>query len=182
MLAKRTLLIGWDAADWRVIRPLIAAGKMPALQGLIARGVSGNLRTLQPILSPMLWTSIATGKRPYEHGIYGFSEPDPASGHIRPVSTLSRKTKAIWNIFTQQGLRSNVVGWWPSHPAEPIHGVMVSNHFQRPNDDWRNWPLMPGSVHPERLREPLAGLRLHHQQVDGDTLLPFVPRAAEVDQ
>ena len=28
----------------------------------------------------MLWTSIATGKRPYKHGIHGFSEPDPDSG------------------------------------------------------------------------------------------------------
>ena len=61
-IAQRVLLIGWDAADWAMIRPLLDAGKMPALAKLIARGVSGNLATIQPMLSPMLWTTIATGK------------------------------------------------------------------------------------------------------------------------
>ena len=59
-LAKRVLLIGWDAADWKVMSPLLDAGKMPALASLIERGVMGNLATLEPPFSPMLWTSIAT--------------------------------------------------------------------------------------------------------------------------
>ena len=70
----------------------------------------------------MLLTSIATGKRPYKHGIHGFSEPDPHSGGIRPITNLSRKTKAVWNILNQHGQKANVIGWWPSHPAEPING------------------------------------------------------------
>ena len=73
----KVLLIGWDAADWRAIRPLVDQGKMPFLKKLIENGVSGDIATLQPALSPMLWTSIATGKRPCKHGIYGFTEPDP---------------------------------------------------------------------------------------------------------
>ena len=74
--------------------PLIDAGKMPNLARLIEEGICGNIATLQPVLSPILWTSIATGKRAYKHGIHGFSEPDPLSGGIRPVTNLSRKTKA----------------------------------------------------------------------------------------
>ena len=74
---RKVLLIGWDAADWKVINPLLDAGKMPNLARLVEQGVIGNLATLQPVLSPMLWTSIATGKRAYKHGIHGFSEPDP---------------------------------------------------------------------------------------------------------
>ena len=35
---------------------------MPTLDAFINRGVMGNLATLQPILSPMLWNSVATGK------------------------------------------------------------------------------------------------------------------------
>ncbi len=58
---RKVLLIGWDAADWEHITPLIEEGLMPTLDGLINRGVMGNLATLQPILSPMLWNSIATG-------------------------------------------------------------------------------------------------------------------------
>lgn len=181
MQAKRTLLIGWDAADWKLIRPLLDSGALPALRSLMDRGVHGNLRTLRPILSPTLWTSIATGKRPYKHGILGFSEPDPHGETIRPVTNLSRRAKAIWNIFNQEGLRSNVIGWWPSHPAEPINGVMVSNHFPDPVKDPANWPMRPGTVHPAELAAYLEAYRLHPTEVNGDTLLPFVPRAREID-
>ena len=74
---RRVLLVGWDAADWKVISPLVDLGLMPHVGRLVETGVMGNLATLQPAISPMLWTSIATGKRPYKHGIHGFSEPDP---------------------------------------------------------------------------------------------------------
>jgi len=130
-LRKKVLLIGWDAADWKVINPLMDQGKMPNVRALVEGGVMGQLATLHPPLSPMLWTSIATGKRPFQHGIHGFSEPTPDGLGIRPVTNLSRKCKAVWNILNQEGLRSVVVGWWPSHPAEPINGVMVSDHFHR---------------------------------------------------
>ena len=180
---RRVLLVGWDAADWKVIHPLMDAGKMPTVARLVERGAMANLATLQPVLSPMLWTSIATGKRPFKHGIHGFSEPSPDGGGIRPVTNLSRKTKAIWNILSQNGLTSNVVGWWPSHPAEPIRGAMVSNHFQQavgPPEE--PWPVPAGAVHPPELAETLAALRLNPNELLAEHILPFVPRAAEIDQ
>ena len=45
---------------------------MPNLKHLIEHGVMGNLATLYPVLSPMLWTRIATGERADKHGIHGF--------------------------------------------------------------------------------------------------------------
>lgn len=182
-MAPKVLLLGWDAADWKVMAPLMDAGRMPNLERLASNGVVGNLSTLYPVLSPMLWTSIATGKRAHKHGIHGFSEPDPVSGGVRPITNLGRKTKAIWNILQQNGLKSNVVGWWPSHPVEPISGVMVSNHYQQmiaPVD--KPWPMRPGTVHPPHLIEPLADLRLHPADLEPEMLLPFIPRAAEIDQ
>ena len=182
-MRRRVLLIGWDAADWRLIHPLLDAGKLPTLERMINGGVMGNLSTLQPVLSPMLWTSIATGKRPFKHGIHGFAEPDPESGGIRPVTNLSRKTKAIWNILSQERMRSLVVGWWPSHPAEPIHGVMVSNHYQRaPALMDKPWPMLPETVYPSRLESLLKKLRLHPQELDFSHIGPFVPGCEEVDQ
>ena len=71
---KKVLLIGWDAADWKLINPLIERGEMPVLSKFIDEGVMGDITTLQPILSPMLWNSIATGKRADKHGILGFTE------------------------------------------------------------------------------------------------------------
>lgn len=53
----------------------------------------GTLATLHPVLSPMLWTSIATGKRPFKHGVPGFTEPTPDGAVVQPVSRFSRKIK-----------------------------------------------------------------------------------------
>ena len=182
-LAKKVLLIGWDAADWKVATPLLEQGLMPALDEFINHGVMGNLATLQPILSPMLWNSIATGKRADKHGIHGFAEPDPNSGGVRPVTSTSRKVKAVWNILTQRGYKTHVLGWFAGHPAEPINGISVSDLYPlatAPHD--KPWPLPPGTAHPESLREQLAELRIHPAELDAGAILPFVPEAAKVDQ
>ncbi len=182
-LAKRVLLIGWDAADWKVINPLIDAGKMPALEKLINGGVIGNLATLDPPLSPMLWTSIATGKRADKHGVLGFAEPDLKNNAVRPVNVTSRKVKAIWNILHNQGKRSNVVSWWPSHPAEPLNGVYVSNFFHKAGKKYgEQWNLPDQTIHPESMVKELLDLRIHPGELTSAHILPFVPDAAKVDQ
>ena len=53
---------------------------MDGIRALMDGGSHGNLATLEPQLSPMLWTSIATGKMAYHHGVEGFTEVDPVSG------------------------------------------------------------------------------------------------------
>ncbi len=183
MTRRRVLLVGWDAADWKVIRSLMDSGKMPNVRRLVEHGASGQLATLHPPLSPMLWTSIATGKRPFQHGILGFSEPTPDGRGVQPVTNLSRTSKALWNILTQNDLRSVVIGWWPSHPAEPIDGVMVSDRYHRahaPLD--RGWPLPAHSVHPPELAETLGRLRVHPDQLEPRMVEPFIPRVREIDQ
>lgn len=180
---KRVLLVGWDGADWQVINPLLDAGRMPNLERIVTTGVMGNLASLFPQLSPMLWTSIATGKRPFQHGVLGFTEPNPHGAGIRPVTSLSRRTRAIWNMLHQTGRTCAVVGWWPSHPAEPIRGVMVSNHYQRAVVPYgQPWPMAPRTIHPRRLIRNLRELRVHPQELDTRLILDFVPRLAEIDQ
>jgi predicted AlkP superfamily phosphohydrolase/phosphomutase/tetratricopeptide (TPR) repeat protein len=183
MTPHKVLLVGWDAADWRVIHPLMDAGKMPNVRHLVENGAMGQIATLHPPLSPMLWTSIATGKRPFKHGIHGFAEPTPDGRGVQPVTNLSRKSKALWNILNQNGLRSVVIGWWPSHPAEPIDGVMVSDHFHRaggPLDE--GWPLPAKAVHPPELAETLANLRTHPDLLAAEMVEAFIPLAREIDQ
>jgi len=178
-LAKKVLLIGWDAADWKIITPLLDQGLMPTLDGFINHGVMGNIATLQPILSPMLWNSIATGKRASKHGIHGFMEPDTQTGGVRPVSSTSRKVKALWNILTQRGYKTHVLGWFAGHPAEPINGISVSDlfpHAVAPLD--KPWPLPEGAVHPASLRDTFAKLRMHPAEVTEAAILPWIPRAA----
>ena len=182
-LANKVLLIGWDAADWKIATPLIDQGLMPALGALINSGVMGNLATLQPVLSPMLWNSIGTGMRPDKHGILGFTEPDPQTGKVRPISSTSRKVKAIWNILTQKGFQTHVVGWYAGHPAEPINGISVSDLYPYATAPvGKEWPLPPGAVHPESLRETFAELRMHPAEVQAPAILPFIPQAGKIDQ
>lgn len=181
--SRKLLLLGWDAADWEHIEPLLDAGKLPALRRLIENGVSGNLATLQPILSPMLWNSVATGKQPWKHGVHGFIEPDPHGGGARPWGSRNRTGKALWNILTQRGLRTNVINWWASHPAEPVNGCIVSNTFGGTRRDHAgNWKVPGGAVHPADRAPALAENKVFARELTAEELLPFVPRGAEIDQ
>jgi tetratricopeptide (TPR) repeat protein len=44
------------------------------------------------------------------------------------------------------------------------------------------WPLPPGAVYPEKLRDEFAKLRMHPAEVSEAAILPWIPRAAEIDQ
>lgn len=123
----RLLLVGWDGATWKVIDPLLEAGRMPNLARLLAWGVRAPLATLTPTLSPVIWTTIATGVTPEVHGIQDFLAPAPG-GSDRLVSGEMRRADALWTIASRAGLRVGVVGWWASYPAEAVNGFVVSDH------------------------------------------------------
>lgn len=180
------ILVGWDGADWKIARPLIAAGKLPQLAEIVARGASGNLASFAPFLSPMLWNTIATGRRPDEHGITGFAAVDPATQRVRPVSSRNRRCKALWNILSQENLHAHVVGWFASHPAEPINGVCISEAFARPPDRSAAadapWPIPKNSIAPAKIADEFAGCRVKPSDLDPGLAAFFVPRWREIDR
>lgn len=183
MKKNKLLLIGWDAADWKIIGPLLAKGQMPHLKKLIDNGVYGNMSTMNPPYSPMLWSTVATGKTPDKHGVLGFVEVVPNKKAIRPVTANSRNARAVWNILHNQGYKSNVVGWWPSFPAEPINGVIVSDKYKLVNPDpEKPSPITEGVIHPKEFVEPLKDLRMFPYDITAAHVLPFIPEAAKVDQ
>jgi tetratricopeptide (TPR) repeat protein len=177
--APRLLIVGWDAADWSFIDPMLARGELPNLARLAGRGVRSALATLDPKLSPILWTTVATGKTGDKHGILNFVEADPAGGGLRLASSTSRRTKALWNILTQHGLRVNVVSWYASHPAEPISGLCVSNLFAqgRPREGG-SWPMATGAVHPPSEDAAVSAMRVDPSSLGPGRLTEFVPEAA----
>lgn len=180
---NKLLLIGWDAADWKIIWPLINKGHMPALKKVIANGVYGNMSTMNPPYSPMLWTSVATGKTPDKHGVLGFVEVLPKGDGVRPVTSNSRKTRAVWNILHNQGFKSNLVGWWPSFPAEPINGVIITDKFQKVSaDPTKQTPINKDVIHPWSLKDEFKKLRMFPWEFTKEHILPVVPKASEVDQ
>ena len=186
---QRLLLVGWDSADWKIIHPLLDSGELPGLARLVESGTSGNLTTLEPQLSPMLWTSIATGKMAYHHGVPGFTEVDPGTGAVVPVSAATRKCRTLWEILASRGLRSHVVSWFATHGEEDHPGCVVSNMFchvanTQPGQDPAEWaPPPPGTTWPAELAATMNDLRVSPHDIDPDDLLRlFVPEAHTVDQ
>ncbi len=125
----KVLIVGVDAADWLVADPLLRAGRMPNLAALIRRGVRADFHTLTPMLSPLLWTSIATGVTPDRHGILDFLTPDPRTGEMVPVSSALRRAPAFWNILSHFGVSQGIVAWLATWPAEPVSGHLVADRF-----------------------------------------------------
>ena len=149
---------------------------MPCLSSLVANGTAGELSSYAPLLSPMLWTTIATGHHPDRHGVHGFADVDPKTGNAQAVGSATRRTKALWNILSEQGRSAGVVGWMASFPAEAIHGEIVTESFAHaPSDPADPWLVTPGSVYPPALVDELGDLRLRPQDVDAGLLGLFLP-------
>ena len=185
---KKVLLVGWDSADWKIINDLLAEGGMEGIRSLMDGGAHGNLSTLEPQLSPMLWTSIATGKMAYHHGVQGFTEVDPVTGQIVPVSAATRQCKTVWEMLGDKGLRSHVVSWFATQGEQDLDGNMVSNMFGHlkgtaPEQDPADWPEpMPGTYWPSDLAETMNELRVSPHEIDEDILTPFLPAGHKIDQ
>jgi hypothetical protein len=124
----RVLVLGLDGVDPRIVDLLMAEGKLPNFATLRQGGAHGRLLSSRPILSPIIWTTIATGRPPSEHGIGHFVAVNERTGEQLPVTSQMRRVKAIWRIFSDQGRRVGVVGWWATWPAETVHGAIVSDH------------------------------------------------------
>lgn len=122
------LLLAVDGLEWRVMAPLLEAGRMPVMASLMARGTYGYLATMEPTYSAVIWTTIATGKRPAQHGIDHFVYEETVGGktEYHYYTSGHRATKAFWNILSDYDLDVDCLGWWITYPAEPINGVMVS--------------------------------------------------------
>lgn len=141
--APPTVLVGIDGGEWQVIDAMIAAGELPNFARIKREGAWGHLINNGMENSPVVWTTIATGHFARRHGVldhvFPFGGPDHGNSPRRPVTSELRRVPALWNIATHYGLRAIVVGYFVSHPPEPIDGVIVSS--QAPT--WEE-----GTIHP----------------------------------
>jgi predicted AlkP superfamily pyrophosphatase or phosphodiesterase len=160
----KVALIGVDGATWRVIDPLLQAGKLPHLAGLIQRGARAVLRKpSQDDASPVLWASIMTGTSPTTHGIQSFARRDE-NGKLAVVASTDRKVPALWNMVHARGGTSGVLGIWNTWPAEEIDGYIVSDRFAhtlyRHNYQQRGVDAHWGITWPEQLTSELQRFAL----------------------
>jgi hypothetical protein len=97
---SRVLMLAFPGLSWNVAEDLIEKGEMPNLSNLRRRGSWGDVQSVKPLLPPVVWTSIATGKTSEEHGVMGFSA---TAGDVQ--------VKRIWDIYADRGWKIGLFGW-----------------------------------------------------------------------
>ncbi len=125
---SRVLVLGLDGMDPQTVDLLMSEGKLPNFAELRRSGAYGRLLSQKPLLSPIIWTTIATGKGPSEHGIGHFVAMASDTGEEMPASSTMRRVEALWNIVSDAGRSVATVGWWATWPPEAVNGAVVSGH------------------------------------------------------
>ena len=120
--------LGLDGLDFELLDRLSAQGKMPNWRRLASEGFTARLASFAPLISPILWTTAATGVAPDVHRVLDFQEVDRETGRKVPISGFSRAAPAVWNMASEAGRKVGVVGWWATHPAEEVNGFFVTDH------------------------------------------------------
>jgi len=125
---SRVLILGLDGMDPVAVDLLMSEGKLPNFARLRQEGAYGRFLSQKPLLSPVIWTTIATGHTPDRHGIGHFVAVDSVTGEELPATSDMRRTQALWNIVSDFGKSVEVVGWWATWPPEEVNGQIVSDH------------------------------------------------------
>jgi Type I phosphodiesterase / nucleotide pyrophosphatase len=198
---QRVFVFGFDGATWDVVDPLLAEGRMPNLAALIARGRTFDLETIRPTFSPVIWTSIATGKGRFRHGIHDVVQTRLPGGTMlhravertrfftKTTGVLFRRLEAahrlpmapyrssqvratsVFEAASEAGLSVSEVEWYVSWPAKPLNGVNVSDRFHLQRP---GVPRPEGLVFPDSLTGSLSPDVVTEDDVPLSTVFRFV--------
>ncbi len=184
-MSKKLLLIGWEAADWKILHPLIDSGRMPAFDRIVENGVSGTLLSGQPLAPAAQWTSLVTGKRPWQHRVCHQFQWDQAAQRPVAVPDAQRRSLPLWEMLGREGKKSLLVGWPATHGAHSDHAVIVSNRYSEPTagPGVKPWPpAIAGTYWPNELGSQLDGLRLSPADIQADIISRYIPDWQKIDQ
>ncbi len=147
---KKVIILGLDGLEPTLTERWMAEGKLPNLRGLAERGSYSRLRTTFPPLSPVAWSTFATGVNPAGHNIFDFLNrnlrtyaPELSSARVaqatrvlkifkwkiplsRPSVELRRKSKPFWEILGKNGIGSTILRLPVTFPAVPFQGRLLS--------------------------------------------------------
>ena len=147
---RRAIVLGLDGLEPEICEAMMVKGELPNLARLKATGTYRRLETSMPALSPVAWSTFATGSDPSRHGIYDFIARDPRTyapklsssevyGRSRflrvgPISLPLgragvrglRRSRTFWSVLTDHGVFSSVLRVPITFPVEKIDGVMVA--------------------------------------------------------
>jgi hypothetical protein len=173
---SRVLVLGLDGLDPQTVDLLMSEGRMPSFAKLRQEGAYGRLLSQEPLLSPIIWTTIATGKTPDQHGIGHFVAVSQTTGESLPVTSRMRRVKALWNVASDAGREVAVVGWWATWPPETVNGAVVSDHtaYHFLFEDGFDGGAASDRTYPPELFARLAPLLRRPADVTPEDLAPFV--------
>jgi predicted AlkP superfamily phosphohydrolase/phosphomutase len=198
--ARRIVLVGVDGLSPTVLRESLARGGAPTFARLLKRGAHGPLATLRPTEGPPLWTTVVTGRLPRDHGVKSFAtyrlrgsatpfELLPKGAFVSwlerakllttaPVTSASRRRRAVWNILNAFGVPAGVVRLWGTYPAERVQGFMLSHYFHLLRDDPTR---REGALFPGELLAEVSARAVRPEEIDPDFLAEFVDTSAGGD-
>lgn len=146
-------VVGLGGASLDAILPLATQGRLPFFARLLEEGVYARPKSLAPVQGEALWTTLATGRLPYKHGIVS-NQVFPAGlvaqdGWVSMLPTqigtllwgtlttpklidaTHRKTVAIWDVLERLRFGTGLVGWPVSDPVpEEISFGFSHRYFQ----------------------------------------------------
>ena len=176
-VVSRLLVLALDGATWDLIDPLLAQGRLPHLARLTENGVRASLQTLEPTVSPAIWTTIATGFLPRRHGILGF-EGVPGRTMTTLPNAGMRQVKTYWEILSGFGVTTGTIGWWATWPASPLGegSWLVSDRvpYTRMEAAIERAQLASGDTYPDSLLDVVAPLVERPNEIDPAVLERFL--------
>ena len=161
--ARPLLIVGWDGATPELVEPWMADGTLPNLAALAKRGAWAPLRSLVHPLSPAAWTSAFTGLNPGRHGIWDFGHRAEGTYRIDPTDGSRRRGAALWELASQGGLRSLVLGVPMAHPTPEVPGLTFVPGLGGSSLEGATWPRsLAGQILAEVPEYPLDANAYEH--------------------
>lgn len=130
-LPAKTLVIGLELGDGRLLYEWATAGRLPTLAALIDGGTWGWLETTASQLHVSAWPSIYTGVGPGEHGVYYTFQPAPGVQGYRRFHEGLYGRPTFWRLLDAAGRRCTVFDAPYTHPEPGFVGTQVF--------DWGTW-------------------------------------------
>ncbi len=123
---QKILVIGIDGATFNIINKLIEKNKLKNFQMLLKKGSSATLLSTIPDLSPIAWTTFATGKNAAKHGIYGFVAPKQNSYEVNFINANFRRAEPFWSMLSRNGKKVCIINMPISYPPDMVNGYFIS--------------------------------------------------------
>ena len=137
---KRVIVIGLDGFDPKIAESMLDAGELPNLARLSKQGGYARVRTTHPALTPVAWSTFATGTNPGGHGIFDFIRRDPKTylpdlslyrydrknAFLPPKAVSLRRGVPLWELLSTAGIASTMVRCPCTYPPDSIRGRMLA--------------------------------------------------------